>query len=237
MSGPDTAMVLAAGLGTRMGALTAATPKPLLRAGGRALLDHALDRAAEGGVRRAVVNLHYFPEQVRAHLAGRRAPEILFSDESDALLETGGGVRRALPLLGNGPVWTLNSDAVFGGPAPLPALTAAWDPGRMDALLLLVAREDARAYTRPGDFFADPDGRLRRRGDRPSAPLVYTGVQIIRAGAFAEGPEGPFSTTLVWDRMLAAGRLYGALHRGPWVDVGTPAGLAEAEAVLAGEAG
>ncbi len=228
----ERAMVMAAGLGTRMGALTKTRPKPLLPVAGRALLDHALDRAAEGGVRLAVVNVHHLADQVEAHLAGRTAPEVRISDEREALLDTGGGLRKALPLLGTGPVASLNSDAVWTGAAPVPTLAAAWDEERMDGLLHLVRREDALAYTRAGDFFLEPDGRLRRRGEAAEAPYVFTGAQIVRAGAFADGPEGPFSTNVIWDRMLEAGRLHGVVHEGAWVDVGTPAGLDAAEAAL-----
>jgi MurNAc alpha-1-phosphate uridylyltransferase len=223
-------MIMAAGLGTRMGALTADRPKPLLKAGGRALIDHALDRAAEGGAERCVVNLHYRAEMLRAHLAGRA--DIDFSDETEALLETGGGVRKALPLLGPAPFFVLNSDAVWTGAAPLTALAAAWLEGEMDALLLLVPAEDARGYTRSGDFFIE-DGAPVRRGTRPSAPYVYTGAQIIRAEAFVDTPEGPFSTNLVWDRLLAAGRVRAVVHEGAWVDVGTPEGLTEADRAIA----
>lgn len=234
MRGPRTAMVMAAGLGTRMGALTRDTAKPLLRAGGRALIDHALDRAEEAGVERAVVNLHWHAEALRAHLAARGRPEILVSDETAELLETGGGVAKALPLLGKDPVYVMNSDAVFGGPSPLPRLAGAWDGGRMDALLLLIPRAAARAYSRAGDFRLGPDGRPERRGAAAGAPWVYAGVQIVRPEVFAGVAEGPFSTNLVWDRLLAAGRLFAVTHPGPWVDVGTPEGLAEADALLAG---
>ena len=226
-------MILAAGLGTRMGALTRATAKPLLRAGGRALIDHALDAAEAAGVRRAVVNVHWCADQVRAHLAARARPEIAISDESAALLETGGGVAKARPLLGEAPVYVANSDAVFGGPAPLPLLAEAWDEGRMDALLLLVPRAAARAYSRAGDFTLGADGRPARRGAAATAPWVYAGAQIVRPGVFAG--EGAFSANPVWDRLLAEGRLFAAVHPGPWVDVGTPEGLAEADALLAAE--
>ncbi|SET85619.1 nucleotidyltransferase family protein [Oceanicella actignis] len=238
MSAPRVAMIMAAGLGTRMGALTADRPKPLLRAGGRALIDHALDRALEAGVTRAVVNLHWKADQLRAHLAARTRPRIVFSDESDQLLETGGGIVRALPLLGEAPFYTLNSDAVWSGPAPLARLAAAWDPARMDALLLLVPRARAAAHAGRGDFFIEPadaegPARLARRGARPEAPFVHTGAQIIAPGAFADAPRGAFSTNVIWDRLLARGRLFGVVHHGGWVDVGTPAGLAAAEALLA----
>lgn len=232
MISPRVAMVMAAGLGTRMGELTRDTPKPLLRVGGRALVDHALDAAERAGVRRAVVNLHYKREAMHAHLAPRRRPEIWFSDERDLLLETGGGVRHALPILGDRPFYVMNSDAVFLGPSPLAPLAAGWDEARMDALLLLAPVSSAIAYTRAGDFLLEPDGRLTRRGDRPSAPYVFTGAQIIRPEAFAETPEGPFSTNLVWNRILAEGRLCGVVHQGGWVDVGSPDGLAAAEAAM-----
>jgi N-acetyl-alpha-D-muramate 1-phosphate uridylyltransferase len=229
---PDVAMVMAAGLGTRMGALTADRPKPLLPVAGRALIDHALDRVAEAGVSRAVVNLHWKADMLRAHLAGRTRPEVAFSDETGQLMETGGGLRKARPLLGPGPVFCLNSDAIWTGPAPLPRLAAAWDPDRMDALLLLVRREDAAAYTRAGDFLLEDDGRLVRRGGRATAPYAYTGAQIIRLEGVEDAPEGPFSTNLVWDRMLAAGRLFGVVHEGGWADVGTPEGLDAATAMV-----
>ena len=165
MTAPKTAMILAAGLGTRMRPLTNTCPKPLLPVAGRPMIDLVLDHAAEVGVRRAVVNLHYLGAMIRAHLAGRTAPEILFSEEQPVILETGGGIVRALPLLGAAPFYTVNSDAVWAGPNPLAVLAAAWDPGRMDALLLLVPRERARGYTRPGDFFLAAEGAApARRG-------------------------------------------------------------------------
>ncbi|MFV0474779.1 MAG: nucleotidyltransferase family protein [Pikeienuella sp.] len=229
---PSRAMVLAAGFGTRMGALTADRPKPLLPVAGRALIDHALDYLAAAGVARAVVNLHYRGEMIRAHLAGRAAPEITFSEE-DEILETGGGLRKALPLLGEAPFFTINADAIWTEPAPLSPLVGAWDGARMGALLLLTPRENAVSHAGRGDFFMEPDGRLRRRGAAEAAPYIFPGAQIIAPGAFADTPEGAFSTNLVWDRLIAEGRLYGAVHRGAWVDVGTPEGLAAAERALA----
>jgi MurNAc alpha-1-phosphate uridylyltransferase len=236
MAAPDAAFILAAGLGTRMRPLTDHTPKALLEVGGRTLLDRAIDRAVEGGSRRVVVNVHHFADRMIAHLARRERPEIAISDERDALLETGGGTRKARALLGPAPFYTLNADAVWTGPPPLPALAAAWDPARMDALLLLVPRKRARAYARPGDFFLAADGRPVRRGAAETAPFVHTGAQIIRPETFDGTPEGPFSTNSVWDALLAAGRLFAVVHDGGWVDVGTPAGLAEAEAALAEDA-
>jgi MurNAc alpha-1-phosphate uridylyltransferase len=229
----DTAMVLAAGFGTRMGELTRDRPKPLLPVAGRALIDHALDVVAEAGLRRAVINLHYRGEQVRAHLAGRRVPEVAFSDEAE-ILDTGGGVVRALPLLGKRPFAVLNSDAVFAGPNPVLTLAAAWAPGRMDGLMLLVPAARARAYMRAGDFFLPADGAAPvRRGEAAAAPLVFTGAQILSPAALRDAPAGAFSLNLVWDRLLAEGRLAAVTHPGEWVDVGTPEGLAEADRVLA----
>lgn len=230
---PDTAMVLAAGLGTRMRPLTEGCPKPLLPLGGRAMIDLVLDHAAAAGVRRAVVNLHYLGGMIRAHLAARRSPELAFSEELPDILDTGGGVARALPLLGAAPFYVLNSDAVWLGPNPLEVLARAWRPERMDALLLLVTRERTRAYVRPGDFLLDAEGGApRRRGPRGAAPYVYSGAQIIAPAAFADAPQGAFSVNCVWDRLLAGGRLAAVGYPGGWVDVGTPAGLVEAEAAL-----
>ena len=224
-------MVMAAGFGTRMGPLTADRPKPLLQAGGKALVDHALDDCVAAGVTRAVINLHYRGDQIRAHLATRQAPEIVYSPE-DPVLETGGGVVRALPHLG-AVFYVVNADAVFTGPPPLAALAAAWDPDAMDALLLVAPLARVAAHPGAGDFFLDA-GRLRRRGGAATAPYVYTGAQIIKAAAFAGAPDGPFSTNLIWDRLLTAGRCFGAVHPGGWVDVGTPEGLAAADAALRG---
>lgn len=224
-------MVLAAGRGTRMGALTAATPKPLLLVAGKALIDHTLDHLVAAGAERAVVNLHYLGPQIRTHLIGRKAPEIIFSEEEE-LLETGGGVVKALPLLGAGAFFTMNADAIWTGAAPLDALGAAWDGARMSALLHLVPREAAIGYTRQGDFFIAEDGRLTRRGAAPVAPYVFTGAQIIIPEAFADAPSGAFSTNLVWSRLIGEGRLFGVVHDGAWVDVGTPEGLLLAEEAL-----
>jgi MurNAc alpha-1-phosphate uridylyltransferase len=229
MSAPRAAMVMAAGLGTRMRPLTDTRPKALLPVAGQALVDHAIAHCRAAGLSPIVVNLHHHAAQMRAHLAGH---DVRLSDESGQLLETGGGVRRALPLLGPDPFVVLNSDAIFTGPPPVTALLEGWDAARMDALLLLVPRTAALAYTRAGDFTLGADGRPARRGAAPEAPFVYAGAQIIRPDAFADTPEGPFSTNLVWDRLLEAGRLFAVTHPGGWVDVGTPAGLAAAEALL-----
>ncbi|MCC7320101.1 MAG: nucleotidyltransferase family protein [Rubellimicrobium sp.] len=220
---PGSAMIFAAGLGTRMGALTRERPKPLIPVGGRALIDHTLDLTGGRGLR-VCVNLHYRAGMLRAHLAGRG---LLFSDESARLLETGGGLKAALPILGAGPVVTLNSDAIWTGPAPLGTLAGAWDGARMEALLLLVPAGAATGHAGPGDFTLAPDGRLRR-----GPGLVYGGAQILRTEAVAAVPDEVFSLNKVWDAMIARGTLFGAVHRGGWCDVGHPESIALAEDLL-----
>ncbi|TPE52737.1 nucleotidyltransferase family protein [Amaricoccus solimangrovi] len=228
---PRAAMIFAAGLGTRMGELTRHRPKPLIEVAGRPLLARALDLTRAAGVARTVVNIHAHPDQMRAWLAAE-APEAVVSEEP-ALLETGGGLRAALPLLGHGPVFTLNADMVWRGPNPLDSLARAWDPARMDALLCLVPRERAAGHTGVGDFFRDAEGRLTRRGAAPEAPFVYAGTQIIEPARLGEIPERIFSLNRLWDLLLAGGRVFGAVHDGGWVDVGRPEGIARAEAELA----
>ncbi|RMF35689.1 MAG: nucleotidyltransferase family protein [Alphaproteobacteria bacterium] len=224
-------MVFAAGFGTRMGALTAERPKPLIELSGRSLIDRTLDLVEAAGIPRAVINLHYRAGMIRRHLAGRDRPEIAFSEERPAILDTGGGMRKALPLLHGDPVLGLNSDAVWQG-NPLPALLAAWQD-RMEALLLVVRRENALCHAGTGDFFLDASGRLARRGGRASAPYVYTGAQILRTGRLAAAPSGAFSLNRIWDAMGADGGLFGLVWPRRWVDVGTPAGIEAAEALLA----
>lgn len=233
---PEAAMIFAAGFGTRMRPLTDSLPKPLIPVAGRPLIDHALDRVTAAGIGRVVVNLHYRGDQIRAHLAGRARPRIAFSDESARILDTGGGLLAALPALGTGaaPVATLNSDALWTGPEPLPDLARAWDGARMGALLHLVPRARAVGYTRAGDFFRDDAGRLTRRGAAETAPYVFTGAQIIAPAALAGQAPGVFSLNAVWDQLLDAGRLFGIVHPGDWVDIGTPAGISAAEALLEG---
>lgn len=220
-------MVFAAGRGTRMGALTAERPKPLIPVAGRPLIDHALDLS--GGAGRIVVNVHHKAQMLRDHLAGR--PRVTISDESDLLRETGGGLRHALPLLGAGPVATLNSDAVWRGPNPLPLLEAAWDPSRMEALLLLVPPERAGGHAGPGDFARDGDGRLSRGpGHVPTG--VYSGAQILRTEGLRDIPGEVFSLNLLWDRMAARAGLFGLVYPGDWCDVGRPENIPLAEALL-----
>lgn len=222
---PDALMLFAAGLGTRMGALTAARPKPLIEVAGRALIDHALAQADAARIGRIVVNLHYLPEQIRAYLRNR--DDIAFSDETEKILETGGGLKRALPLLGAGPVFTLNSDAVWTGANALRQLSAAWDPAQMGAVLLLVPTERATGHGGLGDFDLAPDGRLTR-----GRALVYTGAQIIDPAGLEAVHARAFSLNLIWDRMRAANRLFGIVHDGAWCDVGRPSAITLAESVL-----
>ncbi len=228
---PQSAMIFAAGLGTRMGALTRDRPKPLLTVAGRALIDHALDLTRAAGIPRVVVNAHAHADQLAAHLA-RVAPEVRMAREP-ALLETGGGLKAALPLLAPGPAFTLNADMVWRGPNPLTALAAAWSPARMGALLALVPRAAAVGHAGAGDFEIDAEGRLTRRGAAATAALVYAGAQILDTEALAPFPPGVFSLNRVWDALLAEGRLYGLVWTGGWVDVGRPEGIALAEAELA----
>jgi MurNAc alpha-1-phosphate uridylyltransferase len=226
---PRAAMIFAAGLGTRMGELTRARPKPLIEVAGRPLIDHALALVRAAGVGRVVVNTHAHAEQMRAHLA-RVAPDVLISHEPERL-ETGGGLKRARPLLGEGPVFTLNADMVWRGGNPLETLAAAWRPG-MGALLCLVPRAAAVGHAGAGDFFLGPDGRLARRGAAAEAEFVYAGAEIIELSALDGFDADAFSLNPVWDALNADGRLHGVVHRGGWVDVGRPEGIALAEAEL-----
>lgn len=221
------AMVFAAGFGSRMGELTRYTPKPLLRVNGEALLDLTIARARAVGVGKIVVNTHYHADQIAAHV--HQMPDVVLSYEPE-ILETGGGLRAALPMLGPAPVLTLNADAVFPPRAePLSPLLAGWVPSEMSALLLLTKRDHAIGHTGAGDFNVDDKGRLSRRGDAKTAPYVYTGCQIIATDLLNDVPETVFSLNVVWDQMLAEGRLYGVVHDGPWVDAGSADGLEMAE--------
>lgn len=231
---PRTAMVLAAGLGQRMRPLTATRPKPLVQVAGRALVDYGLDRLERAGVTTAVVNVHYLAEAVEHHLAERRTPGIVISDERGALLDTGGGIRRALPALGPAPFFLLNSDSFWieGARPNLDWLAAGWDDARMDALLLLSSTVTATGYDGDGDFLMDAEGRLARRMERRLAPFVYSGAAILHPRLFAAAPDGAFSLNLLFDRAIAAGRLFGVRMDGIWLHVGTPGAIAEAEAAI-----
>ena len=230
---PTSAMVLAAGGGERMRPLTETTPKPLLEVAGKALIDHVLDRRADAGGGRAVVNLWHLGAQIERHLAGRAAPRIAFSREA-SLLDTGGGVAKALPLLGAGPFFVLSSDTLWreAGEPALERLAAAWDDGAMDALLLLQPTDTARGFEGAGDFFLAADGGLARRGDARSAPFAYMSVQLMHSRAFEGFGEGAFSNNRVWDRALANRRLFGLAHDGDWFHVGTPENLTATEGLL-----
>jgi MurNAc alpha-1-phosphate uridylyltransferase len=234
MSGPTTAMVMAAGLGVRMRPLTDHRPKALIEVGGKALIDHALDRLEAAGVTRAVINIHAFPEQMRAHLAHRRSPEILISDETQALLETGGGLKRARALLGEAPIWVANSDYVWlpGDDDPLAMVAAAWDPARMDACLIVVEKERTIGFDTPGDFFRAADGRLTHRGDAAEAPYHCFGVEILDPQRVYEIADERFSLFRVWMAAAAKGRLYGVVPDGLWMQAGDPTSLAQVEARL-----
>lgn len=232
---PQAAMVLAAGLGKRMRPLTATRPKPLIQVAGRTLLDRALDRIEAAGIGQAVVNVHYFADQVEAALAARTGPlRISVSDERDCLLETGGGVRKALPLLGEGPLLIANSDNLWidGSSDTLRLLASLWNPEIMDALLLMVPLARAHGYEGRGDFHMDPAGVLRPRQGARVAPYVYSGVQILDPRLLADEPVEPFSLWRAWDKALAQGRLHGAVHQGLWFHVGTPASVSATEAFL-----
>jgi MurNAc alpha-1-phosphate uridylyltransferase len=234
---PRTAMVMAAGLGKRMRPLTDTRPKPLVEVAGKPLLDHCLDRLQAAGVTKAVVNVHYLADMLEDHLSKRgQGLEILVSDERDLLLETGGGLVKALPLIDADPFLAVNSDNLWtDGPADtLRSLASAWDAARMDALLLLVPRERAYCHAGQGDFHMTEEGRLSRREPGGTAPFVYTGIQMISKRLLeGEHPAGPFSTNLFWDRAIAEGRCYGAMHQGLWFDVGAPANFEVAEELLA----
>lgn len=228
------AMILAAGFGTRMRHLTDDKPKPLVQVAGRAMIDRALDHLVVAGVGNAVVNLHYYGQQIRTHLGRRDDIRVAFSVEEPEILETGGGIVQALPQLGTGPFFAMNSDAIWSGPNPMLPMANVWDPERMDALLLCVPKERARGYSRAGDFFLDGDGQpIRRRNDAPTAPLVYTGLQIIKPECFDGLRAESFSLNVVWNRMIAEGRgIHGMVYKGSWCDVGTPEGVAQAEEAL-----
>ncbi len=232
----DVAMVMAAGLGTRMRPLTNDRPKPLVEVAGKPLIDHALDSLAAAGVARAVVNLHYKADQLEAHLAGRKAPVCALSDERAQLLDTGGGLVKAHRdgLLAD-PSFCLNSDNIWiDGPCDAyRELSAAWDASRMDALLLLVPHERAHNYAGRGDFHLDPQGRIARRQPDADAPFIYTGVQIVSHRLLRDPPLGPFSTNVLWSRAIEEGRLFGTIYSGQWFEVGEPHAIAPTQAALA----
>ena len=230
-------MVMAAGLGKRMRPLTAARPKPMVRVAGKPLIDHALDRLAEAGVERAVVNVHYLGDAVEAHVASRALPRVTISDERERLLETGGGMKKALDAgLLPDPFFCLNSDNIWlDGPAnAFEDLSASWDAEAMDALLLVVPHSRAENFRGDGDFHMDPLGRLTRRRPGRIAPFIYTGIQLVSHRLLRDAPDGPFGTMMLWERAIAEGRLYGANFTGRWFEVGTPEAIKPTEEALRG---
>ncbi len=227
-------MVLAAGLGTRMRPFNGQVPKPLVQVGGKALIDHVLDRLADAGVERAIINVHHLADQIEQHLLPRKRPRIVISDERGALLGTGGGVVKALPLIGAEPFFHVNSDTIWiDGVRPnLGRLAAAFDPARMDALLLLAPTATSIGYAGRGDFAMAADGSLARRGERQVVPFVYAGAAVFAPSLFAGAPAGAFSLTSLFDRAGEAGRLFGLRLEGLWMHVGTPEAVAAAEAAI-----
>ena len=232
---PHTAMVMAAGLGKRMRPLTATKPKPLIEVGGKPLIDHVFDRLRAAGVSKAVVNVHYLAEVMEAHLQAHGGGlDIRISDERALLLETGGGLVRAAPMIGSDPFFAINSDNYWvDGPSDtLRLLASHWNGDAMDALLLLVPHARAYNHRGLGDFHMDRFGRLKRRGRSKVAPYVFTGIQLVSKRLLRDAPDGAFSTNILWDRAIEDGRCFGAVHQGLWFDVGTPASVQATESAL-----
>ncbi len=231
----DTAMILAAGLGKRMRPLTATQPKPLVRVNGKALIDYSLEQLENAGVAKAVVNVHYLADALEAHLKKRKGGvDLSISDERKQLMETGGGMAKALPQLPD-PFFCLNSDNIWlDGPRNVfSELSDAWDPERMDALLLVVPHARALNYRGKGDFHLDPMGLIRRRRSGRIAPFIFTGIQLVSHRLMRDAPDGPFSTNVLWQRAIEEGRLYGISHNGLWFEVGEPSAIKPTEAWLA----
>ncbi|MFZ1814827.1 MAG: nucleotidyltransferase family protein [Rhizobiaceae bacterium] len=232
---PRSAMVLAAGLGKRMLPITLTMPKPLVRVCGKALIDYGLDALEAAGVESAIVNTHHLADKITAHVADRRQPDIILSDESDQLLDSGGGIVRALPQLGSNPFFILNADSFWieGYKSNLSAMAEMFDPQRMDLLLLLAAAGNSVGYAGSGDFTMDPEGRLQRRSEGTIAPFTYAGAAIAKPELFSDAPQGPFSLNRIFDRALEHGRLFGIRLEGLWLHVGTPDAIREAEEAIA----
>lgn len=232
---PTKAIVLAAGIGKRMLPITATMPKPLVKVAGQSLIDFALDKLHEAGMETVVVNVHHFADMLEAHLRTRKFPQIVISNERDELLETGGGVKKALPLLGEDPFVTFNSDSMWieGANPNLKRLVTAWDAEKMDILMLVAPLSTSVGYEGSGDFHRDEDGRLRRRGSDHRSDFVYAGVAIVKPELVSGTPDGAFSANAFYDRAIASGRLYGLPLEGQWLHVGEPHTIAEAEKCLA----
>ncbi|MCA0902485.1 nucleotidyltransferase family protein [Qipengyuania aquimaris] len=233
----DTAMLMAAGLGKRMRPLTATTPKPMVRVAGKPLIDRALDRVEDAGIAKAVVNVHYLAESIEAHIGARKAPVVTFSDERAELLETGGGMVKAnaAGLLPD-PFFACNADSIWlDGPRnAFLDLSQAWNPEKMDALLLVVTHARAYNFDGTGDFYMDGAGRLSRKRPDRIAPFIYTGIQLVSHRLLRDAPEGKFSTNILWDRAIAEDRLYGVAFTGQWYEVGTPQHIRPTEEALKG---
>jgi MurNAc alpha-1-phosphate uridylyltransferase len=228
---PTKAMILAAGLGLRMRPLTDGMPKPLIRVAGRALLDHVLDKLGDADVTEAVVNVHYLPDQIIDHVAARTRPHVIISDERDQVLGTGGGVVKALPLLGPTPFFHVNSDTMWidGVRSNLERLAEAFEPKRMDILLLMAPTTSSIGYSGRGDYAMLPDGSLRKRREHQVVPFVYAGAAIMSPSIFADAPKGEFSLTKIFDRANEQERLFGLRLDGVWMHVGSPDAIAAAE--------
>ncbi len=236
MTKVKTAMVMAAGLGTRMRPLTNDKPKPLVKVAGKAMIDHCFDKLAEVGVEKVIVNVHYFPDMLEEHLRSSDYPfEFRISDERDQLMETGGGLVRAQPLIDEDIFFCVNSDNLWrdAGGNSLQRLAGGWDDTQMDALLLLVPHSGARNYRGAGDFLLDEKGRIARKEPGGQAPYIYTGIQLISKRLMRDAPDGPFSTMKLWERAIAEQRLSGMVHEGEWYEVGSPDAIAPTEAALA----
>ena len=231
---PKNAMVLAAGLGLRLRPITNKTPKPLVKVADRTLLDHTLDRLVAVGVERAVVNIHHLADQVEQHLGNRKDLEIIISSEADDLLETGGGVKKALEHFGDEPFYISNADVLWlNGPTPaLGRMIERWNDDEMDVLLMLHSTVEAYGYTGNGDFEAEPNGKLSRKLEGEITPYLFTGVQSIHPRIFEATPDGAFSLNVIYDKAIEAERLYGVVHDGEWFHIGTPDGLAQAEVYM-----
>jgi len=232
---PEAAMLLAAGLGTRMRPITDRMPKPLVSVAGKALIDWTIDPLMEAGVRRVVVNVHHMAEQMRGHLRKRKAPAVIISDETEALLDTGGGITKALPLLGDAPFFVCNCDGIIRNPSGQSAfqkLAAAWQEDRHDVVMLVHPMETAHGFDGPGDFFVAADGAMTRRGTKPRAPFVYAGAWITHPRLFAGQSVAPFSANKLWDRAIADGRMIAVVNDGAWYHVGTPDAVTATNALL-----
>ncbi|MES0810200.1 nucleotidyltransferase family protein [Roseibium sp. SCPC15] len=229
---PSNAMILAAGLGKRMRPITATTPKPLIEVNGQALIDHGLDRLVAAGVKTCVVNVHYLADLVEVHVRRRNDIDIVVSDEREQLLETGGGIKKALPLLGDEPFFQLNADTCYwieGVKPNLEHMIEAWDEDRMDVLLLVAETVKSVGYSGRGDFEMARDGSLTRRSEKGVTPFAYAGAAILHPRIFDGAPEGPFSMNTLFDRAIENGRLFGVQMEGLWLHIGTPDAISAAE--------